>query len=1416
MPTNVLEQDILLLKRLQDAALQTKAILEQQQAAIEALSTGNKNNLTANMLKEITLRAEETKGAYDTLIAAQEQFMTNAKIIAGGGGTAPAPGKGVNVVPGGASSGTSELKEELRLAEQLNNLSSEVDTKYASGAKKRAAASLEILENEQKRLALIQQEVQYNERYSKANEIAAKAGYSPSQLTRLKEVGTAGVVKATYEGEDKLTGANKQLDLFITKAGDAIPAVSRQFQTMGTAIARDTVELLKWTIAIGLIYGPLREIQTLTTQMIANQASLATAMIALVGTSTSVGQVFGIIADAANKMGEDVGASIDIFTQAYRATGGLGNQYERVKTASELMSTAMTLAKLSGMDYNTAIDTLTASLRQMGLALDNGGSLLDKWVAVSKVANVDIQTLSTGFSILGESAGAAGLDTEHLNALLATISETLGLTDRQAGNAAKAFISGFGTSKAQKSLQDIGIAATDLNGELRPVVDIMKELASLNAAGVLSSAQFTQVTAAIGGGTRRQAVVAAVVGSQERMNEIVLAQQNSQGAAAQALATKLDTVQTSLVRLGNALQSIAQTMGNQGGVLDIFSFLLDNVTKLVTAIDALSAALGKTAPILATVLLATAVMKIRPDIRTGFTGGVSNLLSVRGTSEYGTTQEFQDLAKLEGGTPRGFIPFGGQGPSKLAQFMMGSSPWAGAALGGLTALIPAIQNFSQGNAVAGGGNLVGGAIGGALGSLVAPGFGTVIGASIGSGIAEAFVKNVLQYKGEIGGAFAQAEANAKAQAAAEAAKPGATPTGTAEERFMAVQQQVLSAGGGKVGNVLASWLSNASMSLTGQVGRFNPEMVGFNNASPELQQQYRDANQALLVSQGKGKAGTTVSSEAQLKLQNDPQIARMAAELQKTMQEQLLGQLTGKGLGGGRPSGSITSAQYTAGMTNIASFGEVAAKMSVAFGPEFMKQAVGIKDMKDEYQAFIDLLVYGGDAETKTLTQLASQISMVTDNLDVNNLEMTINGEVITKTREEWEKYLADLKLTAGASAAAMASQVEFSKLKQPNVVGGNTALQSVSQFNAIVSYAQQLDEKRIRAANPGITDSQLAMYKSKLDDFITLVTDAGEEVFKNVTGISAQSFQEAEAFLKQLGKVGRAQAPGSAQFQEINLSSKMYDTIVTATKVMEQRLSKAGLPINEQDIIAYFNDDQFKGMHLDNVALRLILEQILNVEQKQLDQGMWNVPEGTTLWAPFTSEWNATHNAAQGGGGPGKLDLTGEQYKGPEDTANYIKNATYADYAKYLAGKGTLGQSVTLSPAEKYAQEGSLFNIKNRGGRNIIDTRKEAIDEYLAGGAATPIKSTPTPPSFWSSITGGVFDKGGFFDNMFNGNMWKHPDSGSSLNAPTAKLGLNLTSHMTIQLDGRTVATAIKVYLLNDLVAMSKAYGTTSKDYVV
>ena len=204
-----------------------------------------------------------------------------------------------------------------------------------------------------------------------------------------------------------------------TTTGTATPGARGQYRSFTQGIVKDIGELTKWSIALAAIYGPLNKLQQLVGDMVENQSKLADAVIAVNTSMLDQSQIFDISAQAAAASGEAVTGVIDAFTQAYRAAGRYTDQAQRQSQAIKLLNNSLVLSKISSLDQAGAIDTLTAALLQNEKELDQGQELINKWVRVSQVAYVGIDTLATGVAVLGDAAATVGLDIDELNGLIA-------------------------------------------------------------------------------------------------------------------------------------------------------------------------------------------------------------------------------------------------------------------------------------------------------------------------------------------------------------------------------------------------------------------------------------------------------------------------------------------------------------------------------------------------------------------------------------------------------------------------------------------------------------------------------------------------------------------------------------------------------------------------------------------------------------------------------------------------------------------------------------------------------------------------------------------------------------------------------------------------------------------------------------
>jgi TP901 family phage tail tape measure protein len=563
------------------------------------------------------------------------------------------------------------------------------------------------------------------ERLAAVQAQATQAGFDPKADIKDVEAYAGAYTRVNYAVRDA-EGIMRKMTVTVDKAGNTLTSTQKQFRTFFGAIRRNIGEMIKWSAAVLLVWGSIRKLQELLTLAIENETQLANVAVVLGEEHANLAKIFDDAATAAFATGESITGVIEGYAAAYRATGNIADQAERSRVAQELLTDSLVLSKLSTLSQAEALDTLVGALRQVGLDLDQGAELMDKWVRVSRFAQVSIETLAESFAITATSAQNAGVSVEYLNGLIATIAEVTTLSASESGNAIRAFISSFKSDSAVKELGQFGIAVTDLQGETRDFLSIMQEVAALFEAGVISEQQLNQIGRAIGGrGARREAQVVAVIKNLTRAEALAELQTNATGEAQAALNIQLETVQTALTRLDNSFLTLARTMGSEGGVLDSTSAVLELFTGLVDATSALTKNMGSITPIMAGLGLVMAATS-----------------SASRQFYYG-----EGVSAVAGGISR-VSPRGGAGALDLltrpgrgrgAQFFGGGAAQVGAI--GLAGY-QAYRGFQQGDPASAGGAIAGAFIGAAVSG------GSPIGIAIGSAAGQALANAVFNYEAD--------------------------------------------------------------------------------------------------------------------------------------------------------------------------------------------------------------------------------------------------------------------------------------------------------------------------------------------------------------------------------------------------------------------------------------------------------------------------------------------------------------------------------------------------------------------------------------------------------------------------------------------------------------------------------------------
>lgn len=462
--------------------------------------------------------------------------------------------------------------------------------------------------------------------------------------------------------EGEVTG---RLSLVTDKYGTILQDMGTRFRGFWASVSRDITKVLQWGIAAGIIYGSMRKLNELIKESIIIQAKLADIEVALGSTTANLSAIFDNAARVAREFGTEVAGVIDGYLLAYRAAGQYTDEAQRTIIATQLLKDSMMLAKLAGIEQKQALDNLTAALRQMSMPLTEGSKLLDKWVAVTKVANVDLYTLSEGFAIVSGAAEGVGADVDRLSAVIAAFAEATQYSGTEVANAIRGFIAGFQTETSERQLARYGIAVRDVNGDLLDFTDVLDEIAKRYARGIISEKQLSDIANIMGGGWRRGAQLISLFKNWSRVADIYTASVNASGDAQDALALKMDTVQTALTNLKNAFSELARALGAEGGFLDIMQKGVLTLTKIVDGVTILTRTLGKAIPVILAFIAAWKIMGTGQFKQIALQLGLTGLVGQTGGAMWSMTSALGAIGKggTKGqvGTPGVGIPLTGLG-----------------------------------------------------------------------------------------------------------------------------------------------------------------------------------------------------------------------------------------------------------------------------------------------------------------------------------------------------------------------------------------------------------------------------------------------------------------------------------------------------------------------------------------------------------------------------------------------------------------------------------------------------------------------------------------------------------------------------------------------------------------------------------
>ena len=1284
---------------------------------------------------------------------------------------------------------------------------------------------------------------------------------------------STGITTLTVQSIDPLTRAVKNLTTHLDRNGNVLVDTQKRFRSFGSAVMRDVTEVLKWTIAISAIYGPIRKMGEMLDQMKKIQLDMVDVQVALGSSTRSLTSVFEASSKIATETSSSLQGVIEGYGLAVAASASGRTEMERMVTTESLLKNSMILSKLANTDQKQALDTLVGALSQLGMSLTQGTQLLDSWVAVSKKANVSVNQMAQSFAIVGSAAEEAGLSYNELNALVGTLAQNTTLSGNELGNAIRGIIAAMQTDKAQQEFAKYGIATKNVTGDFRDLMDILRELKVMQQGGLLDEKAMGALMQAGGAGARRGAQLSAIVKNLPQTLELIVISENAGGEAAQAMGLEMATLDAATTRLNNSFASLAQSLGTEGGILGILTKMADITSKLIGGIKSLIGILKGAAPVLGAFMLMkgiagtpTGAQMLGANIPTFLQQMFSTPTEAGGFGKISGAPLTNALLRLTqrgniGAQPTGAImregmvvqnyrpstwgEFGGGLAAGLQQPFLGKMNIS-SMLG--PALIASTNIGKEGGLQRAGAGLAGGGIMAAL-------TGSPLWATVGSMIATGFYDNFLTFEGEIAASWGRYAASVTTN----------KPPETLEETLAQMDTTV--------GDSLNYWeLFNIGMQrLALNVGNKLPNFFGL--GANQTGQQFGQAETELGIALAGGKSllGIRIMDEETAQLIVD------------TYNEFIKSQLE-KGLIEGTPI-PLTQVEQTV-QDNVQALSQYAATASADIMQKALDaMATGASGSVQNYitasqlgenlglqagklitaQGMAGMPVMGGQQavqfmaglESDELNLLMSSITSLVGGMNDLDLlkqklgEQNAQGIVasdedvatLTALNAQIEKAIRELPQLQAAFEQASLGREAALKLKEViEVPEGLTAEQRAQ----VISGAEKLWREYLEAS--GLSDAAIEAYIAIQQDKLVA---ANGEIFAGVTTKAPQEFVS-----QQQQNMGLGQNFGLEDLRSQGITTSMWPQIMASYKALLAGLQKA-FPLYkpEESPTGFILKDGFEQMDVDLKILNLLMGDLVDLNREKGLEGLYNLPSGATFWVPVSAySLDQQTRAGMGGGGGGDLLqqlLTAIQNLVPTATTPAAATVTAAvpPNASVWQGHGvTPVIPVNPNPREEYPiPEAPLSGYSAFRQAQSMPTPEQLTQRIVQQITANPV-SIPEPLGFWDSLreflrlavtqapgttppattTPEGIHLPGWLERLRD--FFRQPPpfmpqptgAAPQGNAPTQNapistaLNLSVDSNIQLLVDGRTLASIIKPYLYEDLIRYGGSSPTSTSRSVI
>ncbi len=394
-----------------------------------------------------------------------------------------------------------------------------------------------------------------------------------------------GKIQKVLVAENEATGVTLKLNDANKNLSVSTKQLENDFDGASNSIANAAGKVFVWTIATGAVFGAIHAIGGAVRSF--EEVENATVSLSRVGQGFAASN--GIVgANAAIiESSRDVILKLQDLKIEYGVTGDAANQaavtFAKLGLSEqqvlEATKAALQAEVLSGVDAAKNAELLSTAFLSFKESASSIPDILNKLNVVQDTTRVRMDQLLEANQRAGAVFREAGGTFEQFTATTAVVAQATGRTGAEIGNALKFIGSKLGDATVQEKLfTEAGIGIRDIEGNLKPINDVLGELAV--RFQTLSKAQQADIEVALAG-TRQRNILQVALENYYQIQQKVIDQLQASNTVERDVAEVKATLASSLQQLTAAFEKLGQVLISSG----IGQVLTKLVQALTFAVD---------------------------------------------------------------------------------------------------------------------------------------------------------------------------------------------------------------------------------------------------------------------------------------------------------------------------------------------------------------------------------------------------------------------------------------------------------------------------------------------------------------------------------------------------------------------------------------------------------------------------------------------------------------------------------------------------------------------------------------------------------------------------------------------------------------------------------------------------------------